>query len=433
MSKSGIIKGTLILTAAGIIVKLIGFYNRIFLTRLIGVAELGVYQLIYPIYLLAFAICCHGTQTALTKLVSHYFGTGKFCHAKRALQIASFYCLALSILIGLLVFYNADWLAVNILKNSDCTLLIKIMAPAIPFVSFKGCLNGYFLGVQKPQYNAISLVFEQVVRLAVTILLSYTLSEQFIDATLATITLTAGEACACIVSVIIYFISEKNICFTGFKDSFQVAGKLFKDAVPLTVNKTALTLLSSLEAVMMPSMLFIYYRDNTRAMEVFGMVTGVVMPFLLFPATITNSLSTVLLPEVSYAKAKGNKNAMKKAYKGSLYFCLFMGIAAFLGFLVLGEFLGSFIFDSHESGIMLRNTAFLCPLMYVSTTMSSILNGMDMVVSNLIYHIISIIIRIVFIIFLVPYYGISAYTFGIFISYCILTACILISISRKLK
>ena len=55
MSKQTIIKGTLILTITGIATKLLGFYNRIFLTRLIGVKELGVYQLIFPVYLLAFS------------------------------------------------------------------------------------------------------------------------------------------------------------------------------------------------------------------------------------------------------------------------------------------------------------------------------------------------------------------------------------------
>ena len=52
MSKRTIIKGTLILTITGILTKCLGFYNRIFLTRLIGVKELGTYQLIFPLYIL---------------------------------------------------------------------------------------------------------------------------------------------------------------------------------------------------------------------------------------------------------------------------------------------------------------------------------------------------------------------------------------------
>ena len=50
-----VIKGTLILTITGLVTRVIGFYNRIFLSHLIGAKELGIYQLIFPIYLVAFS------------------------------------------------------------------------------------------------------------------------------------------------------------------------------------------------------------------------------------------------------------------------------------------------------------------------------------------------------------------------------------------
>ena len=77
MSKNLIIKGTLILTIAGILTKLLGFYNRIFLTRIIGVKELGIYQLIFPIYILAISFCCQGIGTAITKHVSYHLSKNR--------------------------------------------------------------------------------------------------------------------------------------------------------------------------------------------------------------------------------------------------------------------------------------------------------------------------------------------------------------------
>ena len=61
MKKSSpFVQGTLILTAANIFSRFIGFYNRIFLAGLIGAHQMGVYQLIFPIYLVGFALCFHG-------------------------------------------------------------------------------------------------------------------------------------------------------------------------------------------------------------------------------------------------------------------------------------------------------------------------------------------------------------------------------------
>ena len=55
--KSSIIRGTFILTVAGLISRLIGFYYRIFLSNAIGSEGMGLYQLVLPIVGLAFALC----------------------------------------------------------------------------------------------------------------------------------------------------------------------------------------------------------------------------------------------------------------------------------------------------------------------------------------------------------------------------------------
>ena len=58
--KRELIKGTLILTAAGFAARLLGFFNRVYLANLISNAELGRYQLIFPIFMFCMArIVCH--------------------------------------------------------------------------------------------------------------------------------------------------------------------------------------------------------------------------------------------------------------------------------------------------------------------------------------------------------------------------------------
>ena len=45
--KKTIFTGTLILTLSGFLARILGFYNRIFLSNLIGAKELGIYQLVF--------------------------------------------------------------------------------------------------------------------------------------------------------------------------------------------------------------------------------------------------------------------------------------------------------------------------------------------------------------------------------------------------
>ena len=56
MRKNSFIQGALILTVAGIIVKFIGAFSRIYLSRLLGGEGIGLYQMAYPIYPMGFTI-----------------------------------------------------------------------------------------------------------------------------------------------------------------------------------------------------------------------------------------------------------------------------------------------------------------------------------------------------------------------------------------
>ncbi|MFR2592262.1 MAG: oligosaccharide flippase family protein [Butyribacter sp.] len=72
--KSNIIKGTLILSCASILSRIIGFIYRIYLADILGEQLLGTYQLIFPIYVLCFTIYGAGMQSAISQVVATLMG-----------------------------------------------------------------------------------------------------------------------------------------------------------------------------------------------------------------------------------------------------------------------------------------------------------------------------------------------------------------------
>ena len=70
LSRDNFLRGALILTIAGIAVKIIGGGNRIFLSRLLGGEGIGLYQMAYPIYLLALNVSYAGIPVAISILVA---------------------------------------------------------------------------------------------------------------------------------------------------------------------------------------------------------------------------------------------------------------------------------------------------------------------------------------------------------------------------
>ena len=81
---SGFLKGTLILTIAGFVVKAIGSINWILLSRILGGEGIGIYQMAFPIYLLLLQISSAGVPIAISiltaeRLALHDFGGAKSC------------------------------------------------------------------------------------------------------------------------------------------------------------------------------------------------------------------------------------------------------------------------------------------------------------------------------------------------------------------
>ena len=69
-NRNFLLKGTLLLTLSGFLTKIIGFIYRIFLSQKIGAQGMGIYQLIFPIYTLCYALAVGGIQTAISRLVA---------------------------------------------------------------------------------------------------------------------------------------------------------------------------------------------------------------------------------------------------------------------------------------------------------------------------------------------------------------------------
>lgn len=164
ITKNLVIKGTLILTIAGFATRILGFYNRIFLAGLIGAKELGIYQLIFPLYMVAFSITTFGNELALTKLVSEYKSRQDMVSAKAFFKTCFVINLILGLIVSTIMYKNADWLCIHVLNAPECKNCLKVICVGIPFMSMKGAIHGFFLGLEKSGVHGMSDFLEQIAK-----------------------------------------------------------------------------------------------------------------------------------------------------------------------------------------------------------------------------------------------------------------------------
>jgi stage V sporulation protein B len=193
-----------------------------------------------------------------------------------------------------------------------------------------------------------------------------------------------------------------------------------------------LNLLASAEAILIPSRLQMSGLSNAEALAVYGVLTGMAMPFILFPSTISNSMAVLLLPGVAQAQAEGKQSSITSSITLSLRYSLYMGILCIGIFTLFGNALGSGVFHDAQAGQFIRILAWLCPFLYLATTLGSILNGLGHTRTTFLQNTTALTFRLVFVLFGIPRYGIHAYLVGMLASELLLATLHLITLYRQI-
>ena len=69
MGKKALITGTIVLTLTSFVTKILGFIFRIYMSNIMGAEGVGLYQLVFPIYMLIWSISSAGISLAVSKKV----------------------------------------------------------------------------------------------------------------------------------------------------------------------------------------------------------------------------------------------------------------------------------------------------------------------------------------------------------------------------
>ena len=196
-------------------------------------------------------------------------------------------------------------------------------------------------------------------------------------------------------------------------DSFSACAlPLIALALPLMGNRLVLNVLASAEAVWIPACLKLSGLSASEAFSVYGVLTGMALPFILFPSAITNSMAVLLLPSVARAQAEGRNDLIDTTVSMSLRYSLYMGIFCIGVFVLFGNSLGMSVFHSQDAGTCIQILAWLCPFLYLATTIGSILNGLGKTHITFFQSSLILTLRLIFVLVGIPRFGIYAYLCG---------------------
>jgi len=420
-----IIKGTFILTLTGMLTRFIGFFYRVFLSQQFGEEGVGLYQLIFPVYALCYSFAVAGIELALSRNVAAKVSLGKTKEAKELLKVATILSFALSCLVMLVVQLNAGFIAETLLGDARCESLLIAMSYAFPFSAVHSCICGYYLGHQETGVAAIAQLIEQTARVLLVYIVVFLAAGKSIEVTIsvAVIGLVSGEICSSLYCIYALKHAKQHVlkAKSTLRDLSRRVRELVPQSIPLTANRVLLNILQSVEAVSIPRFLQVYGLSNSEALSIYGVLTGMALPCILFPSAITSSISTMMLPTVAQMQAAKQDKKMSSLISKVAWSCFLLGALCMGGFLLFGNFIGSVLFGSESAGQFIITLAWICPFLYMNSTLISMLNGLGKTHVSFTINCVGLLLRMASIFFLIPLIGIRGYLWGLLGSQLIVT------------
>ncbi|MEW9096224.1 MAG: stage V sporulation protein B [Clostridiaceae bacterium] len=380
MKKDSFFRDSFILIVSNLITGILGFTFSIILSLKLGPEGMGLYGLVMPIYNLFICLICGGMVTAVSKVAAEYWSKKDFTNLKKTVHITLIFDMIWSIIVVLLVFFSSSYISKNIIKDVRSINSIKAICPAMIFVAFSSILKGFFYGISKVSIPAIIDILEKALRILIIISITTILpSKQIADTvTSAYIALAVGEFISALFLYIFYkFSSKNNYFYRGRTEGrAQLLFNVLVMSIPLSLNGFLSTTLSTISTLIIPRRLISSGMDYSSALSLIGKLSGMSMSVVFFPMVVINSISIVLIPDLSQSLVNKNHWETEERIKNVFRLSFTLGLSTLIICSTIPDALGSIIFKRNDLTQFILLASFTAPFVYTSATTFGILNGL---------------------------------------------------------
>lgn len=407
----------LVMTSVSLLLNTIGMSFRVYQSNQIGAEGIGLLQLVLSVYFMATNLAIAGVHYAVTRLVSEHLATGNTCAVRQVMRRCFQLCLLFGCGAGGLLFFAAEPIGLYWLRDARTILSLRALAVGLPFFSVSCCVRGYYLAARNALKPASGQTLEQLCNIGVILLTLHFFLPYGLEYACCGIAvgMTVGEMAGCLYIYILYRweVRKKYPCCKGPVTKVK---KILSISMPICGGSTLRTALSAVENALIPAGLKKYGASYQESLSSYGILKGMVMPVLTFPAAFLSAFSMMLVPEMAEAKAVGDQKGISRIARQVFH------IAALFSVLIVGVFLffspelGELLYHNAAAGELMRIMAPLIPFLYLDTIVDAMLKGLDEQVYGLKVNTADSSFRVVLIFVLLPVLGMKGYLIVTFFS-----------------
>lgn len=395
-----IIKGSLVLAFSNVIVRLLGYFYRVLMGRMLTPYEYGLLNLALPLQYMIMILTSSGIAPSIAKFVSEY--EAKEDHERLNFVISSslFYYPLIGLVLGVILFAFAKPIGIYLFHDPNVVLPLQISAVALPFGIGVSVYTGIFQGFKKIEYMSVTLIFEQCSRVIVAFALVYF--------GLRTIGAISGSSLGFIITVPFAYLLFKHIKLKYSKQKFEYFKEVFYFSLPTSATALSAFMLAYIDIICLGILL------NPERVGIYSAASPTSRIILAFSA----GLYAILLPSISELKARGSDGEVKKYAKDSLKFSLIILIPvaaisiAFSKSIITLLFGASYVGAAKAFEILVFGIVFLG----IFVVCSAVFQGINLPRIPMKILLLAAMIDAVFNVLLIPIYGIEGAALATMIS-----------------
>ena len=415
------------ITLFTVITRVLGFIFRIYLSRILGTEELGLYQVSLSVFMVLLTVVASGLPLVISKLSAKFFSK-KDGESEGKLVSASLIISAVTSVVLIVIVLVFKKMFSFLFSDSRCYLILVAMLPAVLFSGIYNVFRGAMWGRSNYFCYCITELFEQIVRITIcVVLLSFGIGS-LSPSIGAALSLSIACLLSMILAVVLYFVHGGKLKKPG-----KIYKEVLKSSTPITAVRFLSSLIQPIIALILPARLIAAGYTSSQALSIYGVAIGMTMPLLFIPITIVGSLSTALIPDLSAAVETNDSSHIKNRITTSLVVTMFISFLMIPLFIGAGENIGLFFFGNITSGALLSSAAWMALPLALTNITSSILNALGMEVKSFLNSLAGSVFLFIGILFLPSLIGIRALVVGMGACVSITSILNLIMIKKKTK
>lgn len=377
VNRKRLIMNTALLTGSSLAMSAISMAFQVWLAARIGSAGIGLYQLVLSVAFLCTTFAVSGIRFAATRLVSEELGHERSWSVAAAMRR----CFAYSLFFGLsaltVLWSFAEPIGFLWIGDARTVRSLKLIAFSMPFMSLSSVMSGYFTACGRVWKPTVVHLGEQLITIGFVAFFLTHSPVGDIEKNCAAVML--GNVCGDAISfvcMLLFYLTDRHSVRDYSAQKLKLTSRMLKVALPLAVSAYARSALSTLEHLLVPRGLKAAGFSADRALSGYGVIQGMVLPILSFPACILMALAELIIPELTEAQVRGNEGDISKTVSSLIKKGLGYSSAVALVLFIFADKLGVRIYSSPEAGDYLRLLAPLIPIMYTDMVADGCLKGL---------------------------------------------------------